>query len=362
MTRVLHVISGLGTGGAESFLATLAPRLAQRGIESTVVSLTGDGAVAERLRAAGIPLRLLDMRGPVRLPMALAALARIVREVEPQVIQGWMYHGDLAATLARTIAAKPRTLLYWNIRCSDMRLDDYSRQLRLVVRACARLSRRPSIVIANSQAGARVHTEAGYRPRQLVVIPNGVDCERFRPDAAARAGIRSELGLAPEACVVALVARVDPMKDHDTAVRAASLLRGATLLLIGAGTEVYTAPPGIIGLGRRDDVPRLLAAADIIASSSAYGEGFSNAIAEGMAAGLVPVVTDVGDARQIVGGSGAVVPPSDAVALAGALQEVINLPANERTRRGAAARALIAGRFSIERAVDRFTMLYTGGA
>lgn len=356
--RVLHVISGLGTGGAESFLATILPRLRERGIDSTVASLTGVGPTAERIRAAGIPLLLLDVRGAWKAPQAIQRLAAAVRELNPGAIQGWMYHGDLAATIVHRLAAKRGTRLLWNIRCSDMRLEDYSTQLRFVVRACANLSRRPDVVIANSQAGAQAHVGAGYRPRRLVVIPNGIDCESFQPDPSARMTVRAELGIPRDRPVIIHVARVDPMKDHAGFMIAAEALRGSTIVLAGAGTEAFTRAPGIIGLGQRRDVPRLLAAADIVASSSAYGEGFSNAIAEGMAAGLVPVVTDVGDARMIVGEAGAVVPPSDPQALAHALQTAIDLEPSLRQQMASAARARIATHFAIERAVERFAALY----
>lgn len=359
--RVLHVISGLGTGGAESFLATIAPRLAARSIEQRVVSLTGDGPTAARLREAGVPLHLLDMRGALKAPRALAQLVAVVRNAAPDVVQGWMYHGDLMAAIAHGLAARGGTRLYWNIRCSDMRLDDYSTQLRLTVRACALASRRPDVVLANSEAGAGVHVRAGYRPRRLLVIPNGIDCARFAPDARARADVRRELGIAGDRAVVMHIARVDPMKDHQGFLNAVARLRNATIVLVGAGTEAFTQDRDIIGLGQRKDVARLLAAADIIASSSAYGEGFSNAIAEGMAAGLLPVVTDVGDARLIVAETGAVVPPSDPAALAAALQAAADLPPDERRRRGLAARERIMEQFAVERAVDRFAALYLEG-
>jgi glycosyltransferase involved in cell wall biosynthesis len=114
----------------------------------------------------------------------------------------------------------------------------------------------------------------------------------------------------------------------------------------------------VIGLGERSDIPRLLAAADLVVSSSAYGEGFSNAIAEGMACGLVPVTTDVGDARDIVGETGEVVKPGEPEALSRAMARVLALDPEVRMARGGEARGRIERLYSLDKAADRFVAIY----
>ena len=122
--HIVHIISGLGTGGAESFLATLAPRLSEKGIEQTVISLTGDGPLAAPLEAADIPVVRLDVRRVGGAIQSVGQLCRIVRDAKPDVLQGWMYHGDLFATIAHKLGGSGGRKLVWNIRCSDMRLSD----------------------------------------------------------------------------------------------------------------------------------------------------------------------------------------------------------------------------------------------
>jgi glycosyltransferase involved in cell wall biosynthesis len=360
VTDVIHVISGLGVGGAETMLAQIAPRLAEQGMSQTVVSLTGDGPIAARLEAEGVPVVRLDLRrgaGPLR---DLPRLARLVGAERPKILQGWMYHGDLAATVAHALAGgRSQRRLLWGIRCSNMDLERNAR----IIGWEARLSRWPDAIVANSKAGAEAHLAHGYRPRRLEVIPNGVDTDRFRPDPAARQRVRAELGLDEEALVAIHAARVDPMKDHDTLLAAAAQVPGLVVLLAGLGTEEYLAarpdaPKGVRALGRRDDLPALLPAADIVVSSSAFGEGFSNALAEGMAAGLVPVTTEVGDAARIVGDTGAVVPPGDPAALGDALSALAATPREAVRRGGLAARSRIEAEFGIDRTVDRFAELY----
>lgn len=355
MTRILHVISGLGVGGAETVLTQVAPALAARGLPQHVVSLTGVGPLAGRLQDAGIPLTLLDLRRSFGRAAALPRLLQAVRGFRPEVIQGWMYHGDLAATVAHWgCGARRRRRLMWGVRCSDMDLARHARLIRLG----AWLSTRPDVIVANSTAGARTHLAHGYRPRRLEVIPNGVDTCRFRPDPARRRELRAVLGIPDGRRVAIHVARVDPMKDHPGLLAAFSALPDVTLLLVGAGTEALAVPANVRALGRRDDVPALLAAADIVVSSSAFGEGFSNAVAEGMSAGLVPVVTDVGDARTIVGDSGQVVAPRDAAGLCAAVRELGALPAGDLVLQGLRARARISAEFSIGGVVERFAALY----
>jgi glycosyltransferase involved in cell wall biosynthesis len=357
---ILYVTTDLFIGGgAEGMLARLLgaePRLADAII---VVSLLPGESHAERLRQAGIAVHQLDFGSARGIASGLIRLARLIARSKPDIVQGWMYHGDLAALIALLLSGRRRrTRLAWGIRCSEVDLRAYGRGLRLVVRACIALSRLPDVVTANSVAGLASHLRLGYRPRRTEVIANGIEVERFKPDSAARAALRRELGIAADAVVLAHVARVDPMKDHASLRSALLQLPEVTALLIGRGTEQLPAAPNAHRLGRRDDVERLLAAADIVVSSSAFGEGFANVLAEGMACGLPAVATDVGDARAIVADSGLIVPSRDPRALADAIRALANESVAARTERGARARAHIVENFGMHRAVERFAELY----
>jgi glycosyltransferase involved in cell wall biosynthesis len=346
VTAVLHIISGLGLGGAERQLVEVTTGLQRRGLTQQVVSLRGRGHYAAELEAAGIPVNT-------------------VRCALPDIIQGWMYHGDLAATaLHLALPGRTHRRLFWNVRASNMDSARYGALLRLH----RWFSRWPDTVIVNSEAGARAH---GYP--NTVVIRNGIDTDRFCPDPIARACLRCWLGLGDE--VVALhVARVDQMKDHATFLAAMSRLPGIKGLLVGAGTTDLTCPPNVRALGVRHDVEKVYAAADIVVSSSAFGEGFSNALAEGMSCGLVPVATDVGAAALIVGDTGLLVRPRNPVALADAVEAARSLlvrPRNPvalagaveaaRSYSGLRARRRIVKLFGRDRAIYTYARLYGAG-
>lgn len=355
--RVLHVINGLGLGGAETMLVRLLTRAKMAGIEHRVASLLPGGALAPRLREGGVVLEELDLR---QGPFALIKLARVIRAWQPGIVQGWMYYGDLAATAALSLAGRRgETRLIWGLRCSDMRLDLYRPWLRWAVKLEARLSGQPDIITANSQAGRRVHEMLGYAPRRWAFVPNGIDTAQFKPDPEARTRLRAELGIAPEATLIACLARNDAMKDYPSFyAMLAQLPEHVQAFAAGIGTEDLPPAPRLHRLGRRQDVPTLLAAADLLVSPSAFGEGFSNAIGEAMAAALPVVATDIGDARLIVGPAGRIVPPGRPDALAEAVGSLLALPREDFTALGQTARARIEAEFTLEKAADRFRRLY----
>ena len=356
--KVLHVITGLQTGGAERMLANLCIAGQRAGDSPVVVALCPGGSQYERLREAGVTVVSLGMKKGVPSIGGLIRLARMLRREAPDVVQSWMYHADLYGLLALWLSGRRRqTRLYWGVRCSDMDLRRYGIVLRLTVRLCAWLSRSVDGIVVNSQAGARIHRRLGYPARRMTVIDNGFDTESFRPDAGQRQAMRRSLGLPDDAFVVGCVARMDEMKDFPTLGAALDLLDGVTCIAVGKDTESAAVARGMIALGERTDVPRLLNGFDLLISASAFGEGFSNAIGEAMATGIPVVATDVGDARRILGEAGRIVPPRNPRALAKAVTDLRDDP-KARLAMGQAARQRIKRQFSIRHSLQAFETLY----
>lgn len=352
---VLNVITGLGVGGAEATLVRLATAAQARGMPQHVVSLGARGHYADELEKGGIEVSTLGITSLAKVPWALGRLTGIVNRWSPKVIHGWMYHGNVMAALAhRTARQSDSRKLLWNLRASNMDEERYGS----IQRWGARLSAWPDLIIANSESGAAFHKARGYRPRRMAVIYNGTDTARFQPNPAIRASQREQLGIPADALVAIHVARVDPMKDHQTFLQAMAALPNVFGILVGAGTDRLEIPANVRALGFRSDLPNLYPLADIVVSSSAFGEGFSNAIAEGMSAGLVPVATDVGDASHIAGEVGRLVPAQAPPALREAIAALAQLSPAERARQGQLARQRIVDNFALDRAVDTFSSLY----
>lgn len=368
--KILHLITGLHVGGAETMLAKLVARMDRARFSNVVVSLIEPGPIAERIRESGIAVLSLGMKRGVPTPAALIRLARILRKHKPAVLQTWLYHADLLGLICGKLAGIRHIL--WNLRCSDM-LAHSSRSTVLTCKACASLSRWPDAVISNSEAGRALHVSLGYRPRRWLLIPNGFDLKRFAPDAASRLSVRTELGLSASTLLIGLIGRYDPMKDHANFLQAARLLgRGhPDVHFLLAGRDVTSSNPDLSRmikeydvasavhlLGERSDVAQLMAALDMATSSSAYGEGFGNIIGEAMACAVPCVVTDVGDSAAIVGDTGAVVAPRDSEGLAGAWKRLIEAGPEARQRLGESARLRVQENYSLERIVRRYEELY----
>ena len=355
MSGVLHVITGLGVGGAETMLSQVAADLQNKGLPQHVVCLRASGPIADDLIKKHVPVTALNATSIFGAATCALKLTQLVNQLKPEVIQGWMYHGNLAAALAHRMSrGHAHRKLYWNVRASVMDADRYGR----IIGSNAWLSRWPDLIVCNSQAGMDYHIKCGFSPYAKRVIPNGFNIEKFKPDPVARQEVRANLGIAPDAVVALLAARVDIMKDHPNFLEAIHGIPDVQGLLAGQDTEKLTLPPNVMALGLQRDISRLCAAADITICSSAFGEGFSNSLAEGMSAGLVPVATNVGDAAKIVADTGCIVAPRDPQALSDAIKSEASRPLLERRARGLRARQRIVENFSLDRIVRIYGEIY----
>jgi glycosyltransferase involved in cell wall biosynthesis len=374
VVSVAHVITIIGVGGAEMMLSKILKHTTQQRFTHHVYSLvTPVGPLASRIEALGIPVTSMGMkRGSLPDPRAVLRLARLLREVRPNIVQTWMYHADLLGGAAAKLA-RPSMPVVWNVRQSN--LDPALNRPRSlqVVRACARISSwLPDMIVCCSSEARRTHAAVGYNQSKLRVIPNGFDLAAFRPDPEARRAVRVELGLSDDVVVIGMVARFDPQKDHRNFIDAAALLLAkrpdVRFVLCGYNMSPDNATlaewidaagvrPALHVLGPRHDIPRLTAALDIATLSSA-GEGFPNVLGEAMACGVPCVATDVGDAADMIGDTGYVVPSRNAGALARAWDEMLVADRAAREALGLRARQRIEERFSIRHVTRLYEEMY----
>ena len=364
--KILHLITGLDTGGAEVSLLRLTEAMDRDRFENVVVSLTTLGPIGTAISERGIKVHAIHMPRSLPTPLALWRLYSLLRTERPGVLQTWLYHSDLIGLIIGRIARIPT--IAWNIRCSDMG-KEYRRGINgLLLYLLARLSKYPDTVITNSHTGQRDHQAFGYHPKRWVVLQNGFDTAVFKPTESGHSGLRHELGLSDDTVLIGLVARYDPIKDHKAFLHAAANLLtthpAIHFVLVGDGIDDDNRALNqlidrlglrtrIHLLGRREDVPKLTSGLDI-ATCCSLGEGFPNIVGEAMACGVPCVVTDVGDAAQIVGDTGRIVPAGDHHALAVGGRELIEKGVAGRAELGRAAIERIRSDFSLAHCVERY--------
>ncbi|TSE29269.1 glycosyltransferase [Tepidimonas taiwanensis] len=372
--NVLHVITGLGDGGAEAVLFRLIAH--DREDKHQVVSLTDEGKYGALLRERGVEVAALGMpRGWLTL-RGLVKLWRTIHAAQSDVVQTWMYHADLVGGMLARLAGIP---VVWGIHNTTLEPGQSSRVTIAVARLCARLSRWvPRRIVACAQAAVRVHAAMGYDPDRMVVISNGYDLTRFQPDAAARERWRATWKIPPGVPLIGMVARWDPYKDHANLLAALAAVRRAGVafqaVLVGSGVTpdnpcltAQIREAGLSGdvllVGPQRDIPGVMAALDVHVLSSA-AEAFPNVLAEAMACGTPCVTTDVGDAAAIVGETGWVVPPRDASALAAVIQQAIGAMADRAAWRARqqACRARITEHYGIDAMVQRYRAVWAVAA
>ena len=366
---VLHCITGLNVGGAEYMLARFGAKLAQTHYDPSVLSLMSPGPIARDLQAANIDVATLQMNQSRPGPRALVRLRAIVRSSRPSLLHGWMYHGNVAASLGALLGERQPTI--WSIHHSIANLASEKLLTRAVIRLSASLSHRTCAISYCSRVSADQHEALGFDPDKRRIIPNGVDCDQFRPRPDARRYLCDALSVPTERFLVGNVARAHPMKDHGTFVRAIATLRSLGLdahgILIGDGHEngivrhlaaELGITPMITVSNARADIDRLMPGLDLFMLSSAWGEAFPLVVAEAMASGVPAIATDVGDCAWLLGDRQMVVEPENADGLAKLAASILCLSQSARRQLGERARRRVVERFSLRSYVDSHLALY----
>ena len=367
--QVLHIITDFDDGGAQAVLYRFIK--ADRKNDHQVISLVSIGWYGDRLIESGVKVYSLGMPNGKLTVGGLTKLYRLIREINPQVIQTWMYHSDLVGSIIARLAGKK--ILIWGIHNTDLDPTKTAILTRLTVRACAMLSKNiPQQIISCSQEGVKVHAAIGYQSKKIVVVPNGYDISEFSPNPVTRSELRHTWQIAENTTLLGMVARWNPQKDHQNLIEGLAHLQTQLRLpwhcvLVGselttdnhvfvALLEQYGLTDRVSLLGVRTDISAVMNALDLHILSSAYGEAFPNVVSEAMACGTPCVVTRVGDAALIVGDTGWAVPSKDPIQLATAISEAVQARSHQIlwAERQAACRQRIQDNFSLQIMIDKY--------
>jgi glycosyltransferase involved in cell wall biosynthesis len=366
--RVAFLASTLVTGGAERVVETLARGLPRRGLETRVFCLRAPGEVGRALASDGVAVESGIARFR-RDPLAAAPLAAALRAWRPSVLVSLDHHDAMwAAPAAAALAGVRRLVLMVHSTGLWGKRGTFSRMDRLVLPSYDRI-----VALARSHAEYLVRRER-VNARRIAIVANGVDTERFRPAGSeeSRRRFRESIGVPAGDFVVAIVAALRPEKNHAMFLRSAARMRerrdGVSFLVVGEGREEeglralargLSLGGAVRFLGRREDVPCVLAASDALAlTSHPVVETLPLVVLEGMAAGLPVAATDVGSVREMLvdGEEGFIVSSNDDAALAEKLLFLASSPEAGR-RMGERARERVVREFNVDGMISGYETL-----
>ena len=333
--KVIHVITGLQDGGAEAVLYRLC--IHEKNCEHVVISLMDQGRYGSLLGNFGIAVHCLNMSSGRVSISGLVTLFRLIKKLEPDVVQTWMYHADIiGGFIARLSGVKN---IVWGVHHSTLSIADSKLSTVIIARINAFLSHFiPNKIIYCADASREVQESIGFNRKKGYVINNGYNVDEFIPSYEMGGEFRAELGVDDNCFLLGHVGRYSPYKDYPNLLKSVSLLSGQNknIKLVMVGSELDEGNDELVGmlnalqlsnkvflLGRREDIPRIMNGVDLFLLSS-ITEAFPNVLNESMSCKTPCVTTDVGDAAFIVGSTGWVVPPGSPALMKEAILQAID--------------------------------------
>ncbi|HXY53915.1 MAG TPA: glycosyltransferase [Nitrospirota bacterium] len=363
--KIVFLIRSLEVGGAEQQLVEMSRGFKLKGHDVSVLVFYPGGLLTASLAEAGIPVIPLEKKGRWDVFAFMNRLFTVLRDQRAEYLYAFLGVSCILSVIVKRFI--PKIKIVWGVRAGYMDLAQYDFLSRLLYRLECRLSRYADLIIANSHAGREYAIKKGFPSDKTIVVPNGIDTDRFRPLREEGVLTRKEWKVEPQELLIGLVARLDPMKDHPTFLRAATILvkerNNVKFVCVGDGQESYKQElfrlainsgleGRIIWAGARKDMPSVYNAFDVAVLSS-YGEGFPNVVGEAMACDVPCVVTNVGDSALIVGETGVVVKPQDANALASGIERMLSKLEQAGAKEPFMARKRIYEYFSVESMVSQ---------
>ncbi|HBH25594.1 MAG TPA: glycosyl transferase family 1 [Cytophagales bacterium] len=324
---ILHIIIGLGDGGAENVLYRLCN--ADLPCRHVVISLTDEGKYGPLLEECGVKVLTLHLSLKKPNPLVIYRLVKMIRSISPDVVQTWMYHANLLGGIASYFAGVGK--IFWNIHHSSLGVGHLKRTTIMVSKICAKLSCViPSSVIFCARSALNEHVKAGYDKNKCIIIHNGYSLTKFSIDTCSAMNLRNELYLDKDDIIIGFVGRYHPVKGHLYLIEALEIVknRGVSFKCILVGNKINwknqklaksleekSFKDDVFLLDKRLDIPAIMNTIDLHVLPSTT-EAFPNVLCEAMACGTPCVSTDVGDAAFIIGKTGWIVPSKNSGALA----------------------------------------------
>ena len=328
--KIIHVISGLGIGGAEHTLYKLCKYDINN--KHIVISLGGSEKYFYLLKKLGTPVYIINLKFYSINKFFL--LIKILRYLKPDIVQTWLVHADLIGGIAARLSGTKNII--WNVRHSDLEIKKTKLSTTLFITAASKIFYLliPKFIIVVLKKAKKIYKIKNFHKSKLKYIPNGYDLSILRPSKFQRIIFRKKIKIKKSTMLIGNVSRYDPKKNHLILLNALSLLQSnnVNFFCVLIGSKITQNNIELINvikklklskyvklLGETDNIVEAMNGLDIYVQSSTYGEGFPNVVAEAMSCRVPCIVTDVGDSAFIVGKTGWIVPPNNVNKLANAI-------------------------------------------
>ena len=371
ITKSLHIITSLNIGGAETMLLRLIKHKPELVKSTIVVSLTNNGKIGRILESMGVSVISLGMHNWSSIFKALFKLKKIIQNEKPDFIHTWMYHANILGGIA-AILAKNKNIM-WSIRRSEFTHGE-SLSTYIVMKIGAMFSTFiPKVIVCVAESGLINHQKYGYKPDNMIVIPNGFDLGQLKHDPVIRKEIRKELNIYDDQIVIGCVGRFHESKGYEiliaSSIEVISAHKKVRYLLIGRDLDKQNTilmewinktgfSDHFILAGEKHNVGDYMCAMDVFCLSS-ITEGFPNVVGEAMASALPCVVTDVGDVRKIVGDTAIIVESKNKKLLSKGLCDMLSYDTSIRKKIGLEGRQKMEKEYPLSIICERYYNLYS---
>ena len=359
--KILYVITGLGQGGAERVVCDLADQMHQRGHSVKIAYLTGD--VFTKPRCPEIELIKINLNSLWLFPLAYIKLSKVIRIFKPDVVHSHMVHANIFTRLVRITTSIKKLI------CTAHNSDEGGRWRMLAYRFTHNLADLTTNV-SNEAVQAFIEKKA-VPDSDIITTYNGIDLSRFFYNSEAKNKILNELNININSYLILAVGRFSEQKDYPNLLQAFKTLKnkstGDIKLIIAGDGELRSEIESIIDelglkqevflLGRRNDIPDLMSAADLFVLSSKY-EGFGLVVAEAMACNTLVVATDCGGVAEVLNNDDFLVPTSNSKALADKMCYALTLDEKQKSENIIKNIRHVEQNFSLEEKVKQWIHIY----
>lgn len=365
MKNVLYLNYSMQIGGIERMILDFVRYIDRGSFHPHVAVMSGGGSLEKELHSCGVPVHDLTAREGIDFNVILR-LRRILKEENIEILHTHNYSAWLYGTAAN---------IGWRalqIHTEHSKVEDLLRR-KWLERALSHVT--DAVVAVSAQVRDHLVQDIRASSRRVRLIYNGIDTGRFQRVGALRSRTRKELGFEDGVTVFGIVARLEPVKDHDILLRAFARIfssgMDARMVVVGDGSLRYDLMGKVRGnglqgkvifLGERSDIPELLNAMDVYVLSS-HDEGLNLTLLEAMSAGLPVIATRAGGNPEVVieGITGILVPLRDEDSLHAAMCRLLH-DHEERRRMATEGERRVVESFSLKRMIEEYENLYRKGS